>query len=65
MNESANPGNVIVWVARFTAKELDTLGAGAYVALPAWSASMVHVPVATSVITPFVVTVHTGTVAEV
>src|SRR5262249_12523832 len=57
-------GNVIAWaLPAVTAKLRVTVGADAYAALPAWSASIVHVPAPTSV-TVDPATLHTPGVPE-
>lgn len=57
----ANAAKVIVWFALAIVKLRSTSGAGAYVALPACEARIVHVPAAT-IVTVVPLTVHVGTV---
>ncbi len=60
---SARAGKVIVWLRRADGEALGHRGAGFQVALPAWFAVMVQVPVVRSV-TLVPETVHTAAVVE-
>ena len=64
---SASAPNVIVWLTLSTVNDCCTDGATLKVALPAWSAWMVHMPAATRVmVVPLVPpVVHTNGVADV
>jgi hypothetical protein len=55
----------IVWLPCVTVNDRATCGAAANVPLPAWFASIVHVPTDTGVIVPPAVVVHTPVVALV
>jgi hypothetical protein len=59
----ASAPKAMVWLALATVKLCVTWGAAPYVALPDWSAAIVHVPAAT-IVTVFPETVQTAVVSE-